>query len=122
MLDTGARMTGPQKAAVLLVALGEDRAGEVFKHLSDGEVEALSLEIAKGRRVGAPVVKEVVEEAASTVLAEGYVAEGGVEFARALLERSVGPRKAEEIVTRLAATIEHRPFEFLRRTPAEEIS
>jgi flagellar motor switch protein FliG len=123
MTDSGSgQMTGHQKAAVLLVALGEERAGEVFKHLSEHEVEALSLEIAKGQRVATPVFKEVVEEAAATVLAEDYVAEGGVEYARALLERSVGSRKADEIVTRLAATIERRPFEFLRRTPAEEIA
>jgi flagellar motor switch protein FliG len=55
------------------------------------------------------------------VLAESYVAEGGVDYARGVLERSLGPNRAEEIIGRLAATIERRPFEFLRRTPAEQI-
>jgi flagellar motor switch protein FliG len=115
-------LRGPQKAAVLLVALGEEKAGEVFKHLGEHEVEALSLEIAKSRKVSGDVYREVVSEAVETVLAEDYVAEGGVDYARSLLERSLGTSKAELIINRLAATIERRPFEFLRRTPAEQIA
>src|SRR4051795_5037692 len=116
------KLAGPAKAAVLLVALGEEKAGEVFRHLSEAEVEALSLEIAKAPRVPAETCKQVVGEAVETVLAEEYLAEGGVDYARTLLERSVGHAKAEEIITRLAATIERRPFEFLRRTPPEQIA
>jgi len=121
-MATDSKLTGPQKAAVLLVALGEEKAGEVFRHLGETEVEALSLEIAKAGKVPTPVYKQVVEEAVETVLAEDYLAEGGVEYAKALLERSVGHEKADEIITRLAATIERRPFEFLRRTPPEQIA
>ena len=115
-------LTGAQKAAVLLVALGEEKAGEVFRHLSEMEVEELSLEIAKSPRVPAPVYRDVINEAVETVMATDYLEEGGVEYARVLLEKSLGPAKAEAIVTRLAATIERRPFEFLRRTPGEEIA
>src|SRR3954454_5680472 len=119
---SSSRLKGPEKAAVLLVALGEEKAGEGFKHLNEHEVEALSLEIAKSRRVTGDVYREVVSEAVETVLAEDYLAEGGVEYAKSLLERSVGAHKAEEIIARLAATIERRPFEFLRRTPPEQIA
>src|SRR4051812_9873237 len=95
-----ARLTGPQKAAVLVVALGEERAGDLFKHLSEHEVEALSLEIAKARKVPAPIYHQVIDEAVETVLAEHYVAEGGVDYARGVLERSLGQAKADEIITR----------------------
>jgi flagellar motor switch protein FliG len=115
-------LKGLQKAAVLIVALGEEKAGEVFKHLGEHEVEALSLEIAKARKVPGEVYREVIQEAVETVMAEEYVAEGGVEFARSVLERSLGSSKAEVIINRLAATIERRPFEFLRRTPGEQIA
>src|SRR3954469_18909347 len=114
-------MKGVQKAAALLVAIGEQRASEIVRHLGETEVEALSLEIAKARKVPAEVCKEVVSEAVETVMAEEYIADGGVEFARGVLERSLGATRAEEIIGRLAATIERRPFEFLRRTPAEQI-
>ena len=116
-----ASLSGVQKAAALLVAIGEERASEIVRHLGETEVEALSLEIAKARKVPAEVCKEVVSEAVETVMAEEYIADGGVDFARSVLERSLGSTRADEIIGRLAATIERRPFEFLRRTPAEQI-
>ena len=116
-----AGLRGSQKAAVLLLALGEDKAGEIFKQLSETEIERLSLEIAKASRVPRAITQSVVSEAVETVLAEEYIATGGVEYARAVLERSLGAERADEIVNRLTATMERRPFEFLRRTPPEQI-
>src|SRR5919106_5502213 len=118
---TATALRGIQKCAVLMVALGEEHAAEIFKHLSQTEVEALSLEIAKAPKVPSDVCKDVLTEAVQTVLAEDYLAEGGVDYARMLLQRSLGGEKADEIISRLAATIERRPFEFLRRTPPEQI-
>ena len=114
-------LKGIEKAAILLVAIGEERASEIFRHLGDSEVEALSLEIAKRRKVPTTVSRDVLGEAVQTVLAEDYIAEGGVEYARSILERSLGAARAEELIGRLSATIERRPFEFLRRTPPEQI-
>src|ERR671923_1184330 len=114
-------LKGIEKAAILLVAIGEQRAGEIFRHLGETEVEALSLEIAKSRKVSTDMCREVLGEAVDIVLAEDYIAEGGVDYARSILERSLGASRADEIIGRLAATIERRPFEFLRRTPPEQI-
>src|SRR4051812_35129446 len=119
--ETAKALTGIEKAAVLLVAIGEQRAGEIFRHLGESEVEALSLQIAKSRKVPNEVCRDVLGEAVDTVLAEDYIAEGGVDYARNILERSLGANRAEEVIGRLAATIERRPFEFLRSTPAEQI-
>jgi flagellar motor switch protein FliG len=118
---TTASLKGIEKAAILLVQIGEERASEIFRHLGDSEVEALSLEIAKSRKVPANVSRDVLGEAVETVLAEDYIAEGGVDYARSILERSLGSSRAEELIGRLSATIERRPFEFLRRTPPEQI-
>jgi flagellar motor switch protein FliG len=115
------KMTGVQKAAALLVAIGEERAGEIFRHLGDTEVETLSLEIAKAPKVPTSLCRDIITEAVETVLAEEYIAEGGVDYARSVLQRSLGGSRADEIIGRLAATIERRPFEFMRRTPAEQI-
>src|SRR3954462_8890559 len=114
-------LKGVQKAAALLVAIGEQRAGEIFKYLGEAEVEALSLELAKAQKVPTDVCRDVITEAVESVLAEDYLAEGGVDYARSVLMRSLGEDRADEIIGRLAATIERRPFEFLRRTPAEQI-
>src|SRR5215207_2558481 len=114
-------LKGIEKAAALLVAIGEQRAGEIFKFLGDTEVEALSLELAKAQKITSEMCHDIITEAVESVLAEDYLAEGGVDYARSVLMRSLGEDRADEIIGRLAATIERRPFEFLRRTPAEQI-
>jgi flagellar motor switch protein FliG len=114
-------MAGREKAAVLLVSLGPERAAEVFKHLKDEEIESLSLEMAKTRQVPMETSEAVWQELVETVMAEAYVAEGGVDYAREVLERSLGPDRANELIGRLSATIERRPFEFLRRSSPEQI-
>lgn len=115
------KLGGRRKAAILLVSLGASRAAEVFKHLRDDEIESLSLEMAKLGQVLPEHVDGVFDEAAAMTMALQSYAEGGVEFAREVLERSLGAERAEEIIGRLASVIEKRPFEFLRRTPPEQV-
>ena len=114
-------MKGRRKAAVLLVALGPERAAAVFKHLRDEEIESLSLEMAGLHRVDPRTTEAVFEEIAATVEAYDSLLSGGVDYAREVLERALGPERALEIIGRLSSVIEMRPFEFLRRTPAEQL-
>jgi flagellar motor switch protein FliG len=116
-----ASLTGIKKAAVLLVSLGSDRAADVFRHLRDEEIESLSLEMAKLQRIDPATTEGVLEELAATVQAYESLTAGGVDFAREVLERALGSDRAAEIIGRLSTVIEMRPFEFLRRTPAEQI-
>jgi flagellar motor switch protein FliG len=118
---SGRKIAGKNKAAVLLVSLGPERAAEIFKHLREDEIEELSLEMAKLREVSAETVDAVFEEVAENAAAYSYFTEGGVAYARDVLERSLGNDRAQEIIGRLSAVIEMRPFEFLRRTPPEQI-
>jgi flagellar motor switch protein FliG len=121
---TAARMTmnGRKKAAVLLVALGAEKAASVFQHLRDDEIEGLSLEMAQTHQVSPETTEALFEEVVATALAAEYYGEGGVDYAREVLEASLGPERAADIIGRLAAIIEMRPFEFLRRTPPEQIA
>jgi flagellar motor switch protein FliG len=112
---------GRTKAAVLLVSLGKERAADVFRHLREEEIESLSLEMAKLQRVEPSTTESVLEEMVATVEAYDSLAAGGVEYAREVLERALGTNRAMEIIGRLSTVIEMRPFEFLRRTPPEQI-
>src|SRR3954470_22936095 len=116
-----AKMNGRQKAAVLLVSLGPERASQLFGHLRDDEIEALTLEMAKLRNLDVDVTDAILQEAVDTSAAMGYIGSGGFEYAREVLEKSLGESRASEIMGRLSAVIEARPFEFLRRTPPEQI-
>jgi flagellar motor switch protein FliG len=121
LMDTISRMPGSRKAAILLVNLGQDRAAEVFQYLREDEIELLSLEMAKTHEVSAQQSEAVFCEMAEMVLAFDYIAEGGIEFARDVLEKSLGTTRAQEIMNRLSAVIERRPSEFLQRTPPEQV-
>ena len=106
---------------MLLVALGPAKAAEVFGHLSEPEIEELSLEMAKAGDIPREQIEAVLEEVCENSLALSSIAAGGVDYAREVLERALGPERAAEITGRLSAVIEMRPFEFLARTPPEQI-
>jgi flagellar motor switch protein FliG len=113
---------GAQKAAMMLVGLGPERAAKIFGHLDEHEIEALSVQMAKTRRLDAEATDTIFEEAVQLTMAADYIGQGGFEYARDVLERTLGPDRAREIIGRLAAVVETRPFEFLRRSPPEQIT
>ncbi len=114
-------MTGVQKAAVLLIALGPEKSANVFKHLKEEEIEQLTLEIANTRSV-TPLVKEnVINEFYEICLAQQYIAEGGIAYAKDLLEKALGEEKAKDVIGKLTASLQVRPFEFIRKTDASQL-
>jgi flagellar motor switch protein FliG len=117
-----AGLTGRQKAAVFLITIGSSRAADVLKFLSEREIEALSAEMASLWRVKAETADAVVQELAERFDSQNEFAMGGPEFAREVLEHLLGATRAEEILGQITAQAELRPFDFLRRTPPEQIA
>jgi flagellar motor switch protein FliG len=115
------RMPGPRKAAVLLVALGAERAAQVFRHLREEEIETIAIEMARLTHVEATASAAVFEEFAVTIQAREQASAGGFDYSREVLSQALGPERASAIIGRLQTVIERRPFEFLRRIPAEQI-
>ncbi|MDD6734030.1 MAG: flagellar motor switch protein FliG [Lachnospiraceae bacterium] len=115
------KITGLQKAAVLLIALGPERSASVFKHLKEEEIEELTLEIANTRSITPQVKDNVINEFYEICLAQQYIAEGGIGYARELLEKALGTEKASDVINRLTASIQVKPFEFVRKTDASQL-
>jgi flagellar motor switch protein FliG len=115
------QLSGRRKAAILLVTLGPESAAQVFKHLPDDIIERLTVEMAKTPSVKPEHAEKVLTEVVETAYAQGYIAEGGVAYARQVLAQALGERKADEILSRLSTLIEQTPFEFLRGTPPDQI-
>ncbi len=115
-------LTGRQKAAVFLITIGTTRAADVLKFLSEREIEAISAEMASLWRVKADTADAVVQELAERFDTQNEFAMGGPEFAREVLEHLLGATRAEEILGQITAQAELRPFDFLRRTPPEQIA
>ena len=110
-----------EKAAILMVALGEESAGEVMKYLADFEIEELTQIITELKSLPVQIQDRVLEEFEQHLLAGEYISQGGVEFARAALERAVGPRKAQEILDRVVSNAASG-FYILRNVPPEQIA
>ncbi|MGE5507105.1 MAG: flagellar motor switch protein FliG [Chitinophagales bacterium] len=120
MAGRGKELSGRQKAAILIISLGPELSAQVFKHLRDDEIEDLTLEIANLRKIDPEAKDRVIEEFRDLLVAKEYISQGGIEFARDILERAVGPHRAGEIIGRLTASLQIRPFDFARRTdPAQ---
>ena len=81
-------ISGLQKAAILLISLGPERSAGIFKHLKEEEIEELTLEIANTRSVTPQVKEEVINEFYEVCLAQQYIAEGGINYAKELLEKA----------------------------------
>ncbi|NJD02839.1 MAG: flagellar motor switch protein FliG, partial [Ruminiclostridium sp.] len=86
--------TGREKAAMLLISIGPERSAEIFKHLKDEEIEQLTLEIANIRTVTPEEKEKVMEEFYQICLAQEYIAEGGIGYAKEILEKALGSQKA----------------------------
>lgn len=114
-------LTGLQKAAVLLIALGPEKSALIFKHLKDEEIEELTLEIANTRTITPQIKENVINEFYQICLAQQYIAEGGIGYAKELLEKSFGSDRARDVIGKLTASLQVKPFEFVRKTDAAQL-
>ena len=112
---------GLQKAAVLLIALGPEKSASIFKHLKEDEIEELTLEIANTRNITPQMKDEVINEFYQICLAQQYIAEGGIGYAKELLEKSFGSERAADVIGKLTASLQVKPFEFVRKADASQL-
>ncbi len=109
-------LTGKQKAAIILITLGTELSANVLKAMREDEIEDLTMEIANLRRVAPEVKDRVQEEFYQLSMAQDYIAAGGIEYAREMLEKALGSGKAQDILNKLTASLQIRPFDFARKT------
>jgi flagellar motor switch protein FliG len=108
--------TGRQKAAVFLVSIGSEISAEIFKYLREDEIETLTFEIARLETIESDQKEAVLMEFQELMMANEFITTGGIDYARELLEKSLGSQKAIDIINRLTSSLQVRPFDFIRRT------
>lgn len=114
-------LSGKQKAALLLISLGPEVSASVYKHLNEEEIEKLTLEISGVKRVEPEVKEEIIEEFHTIALAQDYISQGGIGYAKTVLEKALGNEQALAIINRLTSSLQVRPFDFARRTDPAQI-
>jgi flagellar motor switch protein FliG len=116
-------LSGAQKSAVLLLSMGPEAAATITQSLSPAELENITLEIARLDRVPSEVVDAVIAEWQQMETAVHSVAEGGVDYARRILEQAVGPQKASSILKRIESQLrESAGFNHLRNADPQQLT
>ena len=114
-------MSGKQKAALLLISLGPEVAAAVYQNLSEEEVERLTLEISSVKKVESSVKEEIIEEFHNIAVAQDYISQGGIGYAKTVLEKALGKEHAQAIINRLTSSLQVRPFDFARRADPSQL-
>ncbi|WHZ05415.1 flagellar motor switch protein FliG [Neobacillus sp. YX16] len=120
-MATAYKLSGKQKAAILLISMGKEASSKVFNHLPDEEIEQLTLAIANIHRVDPQEKEEVLKEFHEMCIAQDYLAMGGISYAQDVLEYALGKDKAVQIIQRLTSQLQVKPFDFARRVDATQI-
>ena len=108
-------MTPASKAAAVIVALGSEHAAEVYKHLREEEVEQISIEVAKLNRMNPDDMQEVVDDVYGLCVTQKVISDGGVLYARDILEKAFGSQLATSYMDRISGAMQTRAFEFVRK-------
>jgi len=116
-------LPGIKKAAVLLITLGEELSSKILGHLEDDEVQDISREIALTKVVDPDTIDTVTEEFYNMLLAKKFITKGGLDYAKAVLTKSLGPERARKIIDRLTKLLEQSSgFDFLTKVEPKQLA
>ena len=115
------KLTPEQKAAAVVVSLGADKASKIYKHLSESDIERLTIEVAKLGHISPDEMELVLDEFYKTCLTQKVVTDGGMEYARAVLEKAFGESTAQSLLDKLSKSLKIRPFEFIRKSNVKNL-
>jgi len=110
-----ASLTPRQKAAQIIISLGTDTASSIYKHLQEEEVEKLTYEITRQQSVSPEIADEVVEEFYDLCVAQKVYLEGGITYAKNVLEKAYGVQQGSALLERVTKTLRTKAFEFIRK-------
>lgn len=118
---SASKLSSEQKAAAVIVALGADKAAKVYKYLSEEDVEKLTLEVAKLGHLESEQTEEVLDDFYKTCLTQKVVTDGGMEYARAVLEKTYGETTANELLKRVTKFLKNRAFDFIGKADTKNL-
>lgn len=110
-----------EKAAILMITIGKNYAAKLYKYLSEEEIEQLTLSITSVRKVDPDIKDKVIDEFYEICMAQKFISEGGIEYAKDILDKAFGADRAMELITRLSSALRVRPFDFIRRADSSQV-
>lgn len=117
----GRELTGKEKAAIFLACMGSEKASRIMSSMSEEEVEELTLNLSALEAIDPEKRTDVIEQFYEMAVANKVVTQGGIDYARQLLEKAFGPDRTIEILTRLQSNLQDVPFQFLKKADPAQI-
>ena len=114
-------LTGPQKAAAVIIALGAEKASNLYKYMDPEDVEQLTLEVARLGYLNAEQTEDVLTEFSQMCMTNKAVTEGGLEYARSVLEKAYGEQAADDLLNKVTRTLKNREFAFLNKADVKSL-
>lgn len=110
------KVTFLERAAVVITAIGKENAAEVYKHLTDEEVEKLTYEVARAKFIDVSRINGILNEFYELCLTQKVITEGGVDYARGVLEKAYGPESAKLLMEKVSRSMQVKAFDFVRKS------
>ena len=114
-------LTTTQKAATVIVALGTDKASQIYQYMNADELEQLTIEVARLGYVTPEQTEQVLEDFYQMCMANKAITEGGLEYARTVLQKAFGDQEAELLLNKVTKALSNRSFAFLNKTDAKTL-
>jgi flagellar motor switch protein FliG len=115
------KLSTREKAAILMITIGKEFAAKVYKYLSEEEIEQLTLSITSMRRVEPEMKESVADEFIQMCVAQKYISEGGIDYARDILDKAFGSDSANDLIMRLSSSLRVKPFDFIRKADSSQV-
>lgn len=116
-----AALTGPQKAAAVVVSLGADKASQLYKYMDPEDVETLTLEVARLGYLDSEMTEGVLTDFYEMCLTNKAITEGGLEYAKTVLEKAFGEQTAAQLLEKVEKSMKNRQFAFLDKADAKSL-
>lgn len=120
-IDINGTLVPEQKAAAVVIALGTDKASKLYQYLSNEDVEKLTLEVAKLGHIEAEQTEQILDEFYKTCLTQKVLTDGGLEYARAVLEKAYGENMATELLQKVSKYLKNRSFDFIEKADVKNL-
>lgn len=114
-------LTSREKAAILMITMGKSASAMLYRHLKEDEIEQLTLDISAMRRIDPEVRNSVMNEFHEICIAQQFISEGGLDYAKEILEEAIGPEKTSRLMEKLTTSLHTRPFDFFKDADIDQI-